>query len=78
MRRPSTDQPRLPARRSDRAVGPLGDTPLNLCVHTIFGFPWETRDMMLAQAHEINRFPQVGFVKLHHLHIVKGSILAAR
>lgn len=55
----------------------LSATPLNLCLHTIFGFPWETRDMMLAQAHEINRFPQVGFVKLHHLHIVKGSILAA-
>lgn len=56
----------------------LTHTPLNLCVHTIFGFPWETRAMMLAQAHEINRFPQIRFVKLHHLHIVKGSILAAR
>ena len=33
---------------------------------------------MLAQAAEINRFPQIRFVKLHHLHIVKGSILAAR
>ena len=56
----------------------LADTPLNLCVHTIFGFPWETRAMMLAHAAEINRFPQIRFVKLHHLHIVKGSILAAR
>ena len=56
----------------------LQQTPLNLCVHTIFGFPWETREMMLAQAAEINRFPQIRFVKLHHLHIVKGSILAAR
>ncbi len=56
----------------------LTHTPLNLCVHTIFGFPWETRDMMLAYAHEINRFPQIRFVKLHHLHVVKGSILAAR
>ena len=56
----------------------LAATPLNLCVHTIFGFPSETRDMMLAHAHEINRFPQIQFVKLHHLHIVKGSILAAR
>ena len=54
----------------------LANTPLNLCVHTIFGFPWETRAMMLAQAREINRFPQLRFVKLHHLHIVKGSILA--
>jgi len=56
----------------------LAHTPLNLCVHTIFGFPWETRAMMLDQAREINRFPQIRFVKLHHLHIVKGSILAAR
>jgi len=56
----------------------LAATPLNLCVHTIFGFPWETREMMLAYAAEINRFPQIGFVKLHHLHVVKGSILAAR
>jgi radical SAM protein (TIGR01212 family) len=56
----------------------LADTPLNLCLHTIFGFPWETRAMMLAYAREINRFPQIRFVKLHHLHVVKGSILAAR
>jgi radical SAM protein (TIGR01212 family) len=56
----------------------LSNTPLNLCIHTIFGFPWESRAMMLAQAREINRFPQIKFVKLHHLHIVKGSILAAR
>ena len=56
----------------------LTDSPLKLCVHTIFGFPWETREMMLAQAAEINRFPQIQFVKLHHLHIVKGSILASR
>ena len=55
----------------------LAATPLNLCVHTIFGFPWETRAMMLDQAREINRFPQIGFVKLHHLHIVKGSIMAS-
>lgn len=56
----------------------LASTPLHLCVHTIFGFPWETRGMMLAQAAELNRFPQIGFVKLHHLHIVEGSILGAR
>jgi radical SAM protein (TIGR01212 family) len=54
----------------------LENSPLNLCVHTVFGFPGETRDMMLAYAREINRFPQIKFVKLHHLHIVAGSILA--
>jgi radical SAM protein (TIGR01212 family) len=56
----------------------LAESPLNLCVHTVFGFPGETREMMLAYAAEINRFPQLKFVKLHHLHIVAGSILAAR
>jgi radical SAM protein (TIGR01212 family) len=55
----------------------LENSPLNICVHTVFGFPGETRDMLLAYAHEINRFPQIRFVKLHHLHIVAGSILAA-
>ncbi len=55
----------------------LAQSPLNLCLHTIIGFPWETREMMLAQADEINRFPQVSFIKLHHLHIVEGSVLAA-
>jgi hypothetical protein len=34
--------------------------------------------MMLAYADELNRFRQVGFVKLHHLHVVEGSILAAQ
>jgi uncharacterized protein len=56
----------------------LRGSPLNLCVHTIFGFPWETREMMLASADELNRFPQIRFVKLHHLHVVEGSILAAQ
>jgi radical SAM protein (TIGR01212 family) len=55
----------------------LENSPLNLCIHTVFGFPGETQDMMLAYAREINRFPQVKFVKLHHLHIVAGSIMAA-
>lgn len=56
----------------------LAHSPLNLCVHTVFGFPGETREMMLAYAAEINRFPQLRFVKLHHLHIVAGSIMAVR
>ena len=56
----------------------LSHSPLNICLHTIFGFPSETREMMLAQAAEFNRLPQIRFIKLHHLHIVKGSILAAR
>ncbi len=56
----------------------LRDSPLQLCVHTVLGFPWESRGMMLATADELNRFPQIRFVKLHHLHVVEGSILAAQ
>lgn len=58
-------------------LGRLANSPLRICLHTILGFPWETRDMMLAHATEISRFPAVGFVKLHHLHVVEGSILGA-
>lgn len=60
------------------AVELLKDSPLDLCVHTIFGFPWETREMMLNYIHEINRFPQIKFVKFHHLHIVEGSIMGVK
>lgn len=54
------------------------NSTLDVCVHTIFGFPWETEAMMLKYADEINRFPQIKFVKLHHLHIVEGSIMGAK
>lgn len=56
----------------------LQGSKLDLCVHTIFGFPWETEEMMLAYADEINRHPGIKFVKLHHLHIVEGSIMGVK
>ncbi len=61
-----------------QAVELLKDSKLNLCVHTIFGFPWETREMMHGYIHEINRFPQIKFVKFHHLHVVEGSIMGVK
>ena len=57
------------------AVSLLKGRAIDLCVHTIFGFPWESREMMLAYAQELNRQPLIRFVKLHHLHIVEGSIM---
>ena len=54
------------------------NSPLLICVHTIFGFPWETKEMMLKYAAEINRFPQIQFVKFHHLHIVEGSVMGVK
>ena len=59
-------------------MGLLENTPLELCVHTIFGFLLETEEMMLQYADEINKFPQIKFVKLHHLHIVEGSIMGVK
>jgi radical SAM protein (TIGR01212 family) len=58
-----------------QALKLVENSPLDICVHSIFGFPWETKEMMLRYADEINRFPQIKFVKLHHLHIVEGSIM---
>lgn len=60
------------------AMKMLENTKLELCVHTIFGFPWESEEMMLRYAEEINNQPNIKFVKLHHLHIVEGSIMGAK
>jgi radical SAM protein (TIGR01212 family) len=60
------------------AMNLLTNTKLDICVHTIFGLPGESREMMLRYADEINRFPQIKFVKFHHLHIVEGSIMGAK
>src|ERR1700744_6322252 len=42
-----------------KALNMLQNSPLDICVHTIFGFPWETKEMMLKYADEINRHPQI-------------------
>lgn len=59
----------------EKALDLLQDSPLDVCVHTIFGFPWESREMMLRYADVVNKFPRIRFIKLHHLHIVEGSIM---
>jgi radical SAM protein (TIGR01212 family) len=61
-----------------KALNLAQNSPLDICVHTIFGFPWETKEMMLKYANEINRFPQIKFVKFHHLHIVEGSVMGVK
>ena len=48
---------------------------LRLCAHIILGLPGETRDEMLATVDELNRLGVDG-VKLHLLHVMKGTILA--
>ena len=48
---------------------------MRVCVHIILGLPGETRTDMLAMAGELNRLGVDG-VKLHLLHIMKGTRLA--
>lgn len=45
---------------------------LRLCAHLILGLPGETREQMLTSVQELNRLGLDG-VKLHHLHVLKGS-----
>ncbi len=46
-----------------------------LGVHIILGFPWESREDMMATAAELSD-KGLNFLKLHHLHVVKGSQMA--
>ncbi len=62
----------------EKALNLVKDSPLDICLHTVFGFPWETKEMMLRYAGEINKHPQVKFVKLHQLYIVEGSIMGVQ
>ncbi len=48
---------------------------LRVCSHIILGLPGESRDEMLAAADELNRLGVNG-VKLHLLHVMKGTELA--
>lgn len=48
---------------------------LRVCAHIILGLPGETREDMLATAGELNRLGVDG-VKLHLLHVMKGTRLA--
>jgi radical SAM protein (TIGR01212 family) len=61
-----------------KALKLVENSKLDVCVHTIFGLPGETKEMMLKYADEINRFPQIKFVKFHHLHIVEGSVMGVK
>jgi radical SAM protein (TIGR01212 family) len=43
--------------------------------HLILGFPWESREEALSGAEAVSE-AGIDFLKLHHLHIVRGSPLA--
>jgi radical SAM protein (TIGR01212 family) len=45
-----------------------------LCTHLILGFPWERREEMLHEADILSR-TGLNFLKLHHLHVVRDTLL---
>lgn len=45
-----------------------------LCTHLILGFPWETREQMLAMAGAVSS-AGIDFLKLHHLHVVRHTAM---
>src|SRR5688572_10102763 len=58
-----------------RAMDLVKSRSLHVGAHLILGFPWETRDQWLSMADEMSRLA-VDMVKIHHLHIVRGTALA--
>lgn len=47
---------------------------IRIATHIILGFPWESEAMMLQTARDIAGLPIDG-IKIHNLHIVKGTAL---
>lgn len=58
----------------EEAVHRVKGAGMRCCAHVILGLPGESRDEMLAGAEELNRLGLDG-VKLHLLHIMKGTPL---
>jgi len=54
------------------AVERAHERKLRVCTHLIFGFPGESRAEILAAAQLMNRLAIEG-VKLHNLHVIKGT-----
>jgi radical SAM protein (TIGR01212 family) len=62
-------------RCSVDAIQRIKTRGLMICTHVILGLPGETREEMLSMAEELNRLGVDG-VKLHLLHVMKGTKLA--
>ncbi len=58
----------------EEAVRHAQERRLRLCVHVMLGLPGESREQILAGAEVLNRLGVNG-VKLHLLHIMKGTVL---
>ena len=46
-----------------------------ITTHLILGLPGESKEMLMKTAEYISRLP-INYLKLHHLHVVKGTTLA--
>ena len=53
----------------------LKDRDINVCVHIINGLPFETREMMIQTAETVGKLG-IHSIKIHLLHILKGTKLA--
>lgn len=53
----------------------LSSRGINVCVHIINGLPFESREMMLETVSRVCKLP-VHSIKLHLLHIIRGTRLA--
>ena len=53
----------------------LRDRGINICVHVINGLPNETHEMMLETIKEISKL-DIHSIKLHLLHVIKGTKIA--
>lgn len=53
----------------------LSSRGINVCVHLINGLPFESREMMLETVRRVSELP-VHSIKLHLLHIIRGTRLA--
>ncbi|MBP0959616.1 MAG: TIGR01212 family radical SAM protein [Oscillospiraceae bacterium] len=53
----------------------IKDRKIPVCVHLINGLPGETHEMMVETAREVGKLSP-DFVKLHLLHIIKGTKIA--
>jgi hypothetical protein len=59
------------------AVKKTAGRGIHICSHIILGLPGETPEDMLQMAEVISRYP-LDSLKIHHLHIVKKTVLAAQ
>lgn len=54
------------------AIERLHQAGIRVCLHLILGLPGESHDMMMQSVREVTRLGVAG-VKLHHLHVTRGS-----